>query len=86
MLHAECRCMGPHVCACACVPLWLEVQVAMVPQREYRISMQGPILKQNNEHYEMTNSMDLYMNNVPFLHIKVAWPLKPIALLRMLSL
>lgn len=46
----------------------------------------GPILKQNNGRYEMTNSMDRYMNNVPFLHIKAAWSLKPIAILRMLSL
>lgn len=56
------------------------------PTHEYKTSIQGPILKQNNEYYEMTYSMDLYMNNVPFLHIKVAWPFKPIALLRMLSL
>lgn len=74
-------------CLCVCMrPTVVGGAGGHSPTCEYRTSIQGPILKQNSEPYKMTNSVDLYMNNVPFLHIKVAWSLKLIAILRMLSL
>ena len=72
MPHADCRWVGPHVCACACacILLWLELWFTYGCGSicEHRVSTQSFILKQIHGF--------LHLSNVSFLHFKVAQPLE----------